>query len=100
VLKAYRESAVRRKLEWTLTTEEFLYIIHLNCTYCGDPPSNYIRKYNMSFAYSGIDRVDNSKGYVEGNVVPCCAVCNAMKEKLSVDGFLKHVFKIADKRRG
>lgn len=32
----------------------------------------------------GIDRLENSKGYVLGNVVPCCTRCNSMKsDKLS-----------------
>lgn len=54
--------------EWTLTFDEFQAIVSCNCYYC-----------NRSIADetgSGLDRIDNSKGYVPGNVNPCCADCN------------------------
>lgn len=28
---------------------------------------------------SGLDRTDNSKGYLIKNVVPCCGICNSIK---------------------
>lgn len=46
------------------------------CNYCGD--------LNIK---NGIDRVDNSKGYVEGNCVPCCPNCNAAKMSSSIDQY-------------
>jgi len=27
----------------------------------------------------GLDRIDNDKGYLENNVVPCCWICNKIK---------------------
>lgn len=38
-----------------------------------------------------IDRMDNSVGYVLGNVVLCCSIVNIMKSQLSHDEFLRIV---------
>ena len=35
----------------------------------------------------GLDRLDNQKGYVIGNVVPCCTSCNRRKGGLEQAGF-------------
>ncbi len=57
------------------------------CTYCGSVPSQKIRWHNKkqkvekSLHYTGIDRKNNAKGYVNGNVVSCCGVCNSIKGK-------------------
>jgi len=48
----------------------------------------------MQICYSGLDRVDSSRGYVHGNVVPCCGECNYAKQDLSVDDFLASVARI------
>ena len=34
-----------------------------------------------------IDRLDNSKGYIDGNVVLCCAAVNIMKNDLELTEF-------------
>lgn len=44
---------------------------------------------------NGIDRVDSEAGYTCLNSVPCCAICNAMKARLTVDSFIHHVQRIA-----
>jgi hypothetical protein len=77
------------------------------CAYCGKKPSNIYRlsyvvggkrqRYTapeMEIHYSGIDRVDSTKGYIHGNVVPCCGECNAMKSALPLAGFLALVARI------
>ena len=53
------------------------------CTYCGSPIDTI-----------GIDRIDNSKGYLKGNITACCSLCNWMKRELSVDDFINHINKI------
>lgn len=59
------------------------------------PPSNVARAKNGNdFIYSGIDRVDNSIGYTEGNVVPCCITCNKAKSKQTSEEFLKWVQRV------
>ena len=36
---------------------------------------------------NGIDRVDNDKGYVRGNIVPCCTNCNIAKNTFLITEF-------------
>lgn len=75
-------SAHSRDIPITLTAEEIINIIHQPCVYCGAEKAN------------GIDRVDSSKGYIQDNVVPCCSICNWMKNALSVEDFYSHIDKV------
>ena len=75
-------SAKQRNLIVKLSAEEIVDILHKPCVYCGVEHSN------------GIDRIDSSKGYIQGNVVPCCSICNWMKNSLPVEEFYNHIDKI------
>jgi hypothetical protein len=88
-----------------LTLPELKMITQLPCSYCNKEPSNiYQLRYKTGGEYhvdpskeircSGIDRVDSSKDYVYGNVVPCCWVCNRMKGAMPLDVFLAAVAQI------
>ena len=67
-LNAKCQAKVRKK-EWTLSEIEYLDLVSDQCFYCNGPlPIG-----------GGIDRLDNSKGYITGNVVPCCFRCNNLK---------------------
>jgi len=103
VLNYYRQHARQRKLDWKISKEEFEVLTQQDCFYCGLPPSNEAKSYYNAggFTYNGIDRKDNLKGYVEGNTVSCCKICNMMKRELSVEEFLSHVNRIqVSMRRG
>ena len=83
---SYKCDANRRnKKEWNLTLEEFERIIKQPCAYCGEKGENGL---------VGVDRLDNNKGYVKGNVIPCCAVCNHMKWTMSKEEFIAKCRKI------
>ena len=71
----YKVSASVRKLDWKLDTERAIQLLGSPCIYSGDAPSH------------GIDRVDNTKGYIEGNVVPCCKQCNRAKLNMTLEAF-------------
>ena len=92
----YRRNAVVRDYRWSLTKEYFEELTKQNCYYCGALPAQKYRQVNSNgwYIYNGIDRVDNSEGYVPSNVVPCCIKCNKMKGKLSENGFFEHLSKI------
>ncbi len=99
VTGAAQNWAESRDLRWKLTDEEVKAINRGDCHYCGAPPSNvcaYPRKSgDVHYVYSGLDRLDNSVGYVRGNVVPSCRLCNTAKNTLSVAEFADLVKRIA-----
>lgn len=80
----YKRGAVRRKLEFDLTLEEFSSFWNTNCSYCNDPIEGI-----------GLDRKDNNKGYTKDNIVACCTVCNWMKHKMTHDKFIEQCNKIS-----
>jgi len=65
----YRNAIRFAKYPWMLTQLEWeSLIVDQLCHYCYAPLSNS--------QGSSLDRIDNSKGYQIGNVVPCCTPCN------------------------
>jgi len=93
----YKVDSKRNGREFTLTFEVFLKIVNKNCYYCGSNPVNkiYNKTKNRFAVINGIDRVDSSKGYIKNNIVPCCSMCNMMKNKYPAKVFIKQVKKIA-----
>ena len=89
----YRFRARRKKIDFQITPDEVGEIICQPCFYCGAEPQNKARADSPHTAryYSGIDRVDNAKGYQLDNVVPCCKVCNTMKHVLTLEEFRNHI---------
>jgi hypothetical protein len=81
--------AREKNREFSLTKDEFRKLIFSNCFYCGREPSQRsINRYsNGDTIYNGLDRIDNSKGYIEDNVRPCCRQCNVAKNKHSEKDF-------------
>jgi len=87
----YIRSAQNRGLSWELTSEQFDVLTASPCHYCGvEPLKTYVVK-SGKFTYNGIDRVKNSIGYTETNVVPCCHVCNRAKSDMSYEDFVMWV---------
>jgi hypothetical protein len=89
----YRRKALERKLEFTLTQDETNAIFRDICFYCGAPPGN-VAKSNTGHGgclYTGIDRIDSTKGYIQGNVRPCCWPCNRMKSTMPQGNFIGHI---------
>lgn len=70
----YRANANRRRIEFSLTLDDFCRLWQRDCTYCG-----------KCIDTIGIDRIDNSLGYISGNVMPCCYDCNVMKKSIIID---------------
>ena len=90
LVQEYKHSAKQRRLVYELS-ENFLFVsVKSNCHYCGKPPNKSHRKCD-TFLYNGLDRVDNSIGYIESNVVPCCYTCNKMKGVLTKEDFMEHL---------
>jgi hypothetical protein len=72
------QSAADRKLEFNLSFESVKTLLKFQtCYYTG-------RKFDNDGPYArSIDRIDSSKGYVEGNVVSCTVDINGKKSNLS-----------------
>ena len=90
----YKNTSVnRRGLTFELDKETFRKITSSICHYCGAAPAQFYRlkRRSETYFYNGIDRVDNSRGYVVDNVVPCCVKCNKMKANMKVTDFLRHI---------
>lgn len=86
----YLTSAKKTGRTWEIPLDKFKELIGKNCHYCGIAPANIWRAKRSNFRYNGLDRVDNSKGYVLDNVVTCCGECNMAKKQRSVDEFISH----------
>jgi hypothetical protein len=104
VLKTYKWSAKQRGISFKLTEEKFKELTQGNCEYCGTQPS-FIKERNgrtaykgKPYVYNGIDRVDNDKGYVSDNCVPCCRICNIAKGEMTVKEFLDWIKKVYENR--
>ena len=94
---SYQGSAKTRGLLFDINIEDFEKLILKNCHYCGKPPSR--RKLfkiheDIITIYNGVDRVDNTIGYLIENCVPCCTMCNMMKNKYSLEHFMDHITSI------
>jgi hypothetical protein len=63
-----------------LTLEEMMLFWGKPCAYC-----------DREIVTIGLDRVDNNKGYVVGNLVACCGTCNMMKADLALEAFKAHI---------
>lgn len=106
VVHNIKSSADKRMLEMLLTYDQIKELIAQPCYYCGNIASNYMihkstckgktYKSNGGLAYNGLDRVDNTKGYIIGNVVPCCKHCNSAKGKLTIEEFRLWVERISN----
>jgi len=84
---------------FSLSKEEFRKITSLPCSYCGSAPTSLGTRGRVNkvttYVCNGVDRIDNSMGYVKENCTPCCSLCNLMKRGLPVEDFKKHVQKIS-----
>lgn len=70
-----KNNAKAKERTITISQEEFNILTSSPCHYCKD----YLCQARTG---TRIDRLDNSKDYVLGNCVPCCATCNAIKQDL------------------
>lgn len=84
VYKLYKTTAVKRNYAFTITFQEFKDIVSSPCFYCGEKDDP-----------RGIDRQDNTVGYVLGNSRPCCKVCNRMKSSRTESDFVKACCRIS-----
>ena len=73
----YKRAAKSRGLAFDLSMDQFMEFWGKPCFYTGRPIESI-----------GLDRVDNAKGYVIGNVVTCCLAANKAKMTMTHDEFV------------
>jgi hypothetical protein len=73
VYKTYAKNANTRNLQFTLSDEDFAEMIAKPCYLCGVEGS------------TGIDRFNNSIGYLKENCRPCCGHCNLLKKDIQYE---------------
>lgn len=78
----YKATAKKKNLEFFISKEEFDFLTSSVCFYCN------------SSSDIGVDRLDSTLGYIKNNVVPCCTMCNYMKNDYNYDEFINQCQKI------
>ena len=74
----------KRYKGFSLSIEEFETLTRFStCTYCGD-----------FYDSLGLDEVARGEGHTAENIVPCCVICNFMKNKYPFNFWLLHMRKI------
>lgn len=73
----YISSAKQRNIVFELNKPAFDTLVSGNCYLCG--------KMSDATHCNGIDRFDNTIGYIESNCKTCCHTCNMMKHTYSYD---------------
>ena len=81
-INSIKSNAKTRHYQMNLTRDEIKEYLYKPCFYCGCKNA------------MGIDRIDSNKDYTKDNCVPCCFICNRMKNKYDLHTFLDKVKKI------
>lgn len=92
----YKEASKAKGRDFELEVEDFKVILDA-CYYCGEKPSRRYKKTNIF--YNGLDRMNNKKGYVKGNVVSCCWRCNKIKLDNDCNYFLDVIKKVYENKK-
>jgi hypothetical protein len=76
---------------WRISKKLYLKLLQNPCFYCGVSLS--------SETGSGLDRIDNKKGYLSDNVLPCCWWCNRVRSNVFSVKEMKLLGKVISKIR-
>jgi hypothetical protein len=105
LLNGYVYGAKSRGLTFEISREEFASLTKRDCFYCGAAPSAIrntkrvgVVGYCDTYIYNGVDRANPKIGYVAGNVVPCCKLCNYIKRSMTQGEFYSHIERILARR--
>lgn len=80
--KIYQRTARLKKLKFEFSEEEFKTLVVNPCYYCSIIDEK---------GFNGIDRMNQSVGYIQSNGVSCCAMCNWLKGSLDSATFIKRI---------
>lgn len=100
IFSDYRARAIKKNLDFSLERALFQGKIDTECFYCDSLASNTKQiickdeSFNKSYDYNGLDRIDNTKGYLEDNVVACCKTCNVAKNTMTHEEYLQFIKRV------
>ena len=103
----YKRSATRRGLSFKISKKHFKNLTSSPCFYCGDSPSSVRFEHNTlksnqkrtAYIFNGIDRKNNNEGYTLDNAVPCCAICNRAKYRLTEKQFKQWIYRLCKNQK-
>lgn len=78
-LSSLKKEAFKKGIEWLLSDEEAIEMISSLCHYCNEKNKE---------SCNSIDRKNSKEDYSVENCVPCCTMCNFMKNTLEYNHFL------------
>lgn len=97
LFSGYKRKSILKNREFSLTRAQFETLVKGNCEYCGNRPSQILKRLKsrkLQTIYNGIDRKDPSIGYKIENCVSACRYCNQAKSDLTVEQFMAHTERI------
>jgi hypothetical protein len=77
----YKKRAHKKELAFEISQDTFNHYTQLPCYLCGKEVSQTHT--------SGVDRLDNTKGYTIDNIRSCCGICNYTKRDYVYDHFIE-----------
>jgi len=86
----YKYGAKIRSKEFDLSKDEYHVLVNGNCYICG------IGTFDDHI--NGIDRYDNTIGYIKDNCKTCCSTCNYLKRDYTYDDFINKLVKINENK--
>ena len=97
LFSGYRRDAAKRRLVFNISKDIFRSLVQRPCSYCDQKPANMAKTRHLgsgAFIYSGLDRVDSTKGYTLANIIPSCATCNKAKLRMTLPDFKTWVLRL------
>lgn len=86
-----------------ISLKQFEVLCQMDCIYCGRKPENEMRDVKMGrmitdfvLYYNGLDQIIPQGGYYLENVVPCCQICNRIKDNNSLLETIEYIRNICD----
>lgn len=97
IFSGYKRKSSLKNRDFKLSREDFEVLIKGNCFYCGNTPSQILKRLKsrkLQILYNGIDRINSNLGYIKDNCVSCCRYCNQSKSDLTLDQWKLYIKRI------
>jgi hypothetical protein len=98
-INRYRLSAKSRNKEWSLSNDDLADLVDSQKSLCALTGVNLKFKGDFDQITASLDRIDNSKGYITGNVQWVHKEVNMMRGGLSIERFKEICSLVADREK-